>query len=354
MERRKVQKVGGSTYTVSVPKEWAHEHHIEAGEHVHLYTHGDGSLVVRSSQTEGEGLSECTVELADEAPETIEQVVRGLYAAGFDRITVAAAGGFDSPQRRRVTSVARDTVGMQVVTTDDEAITVRSLLDASDVSVQQSVLQLQFIALSVHRSAVDELVDGDGSGHADLRDRADEVHRLAGMVVRHFNRSLTDFEETDALGVSRPALFMHCRVAREYERFADDSLTLAEVADSVERPLPSGFDEQFAEVATDARTLVEDATQVVLDGASVEQVTDLLARYESLVASVDELEAALLDADPAAAPRLLRSLDAVSQTAAGGRAIAQSALKAATTDVRVESSDDVGSTGEVADGESAS
>lgn len=353
MERRKVQKVGGSTYTVSVPKDWAHEHHIEAGEHVHLYTHGDGSLVVRSSRTDGEALAERTVELGEDGPETIEQVVRGLYAAGYDEITVAAPEGFDDAQRRRLTNVARDTVGMQVVTTDEAAITVRSLLDASDVSVQQSVLQLQFIALSMHRSAVDALVDGGASEPADLRDRADEVGRLAGMVVRHFNRSLTDFEETDALGVSRPVLFTHYRVAREYERLAGDSVTVARVAASVDRPLPDGFAESFAAAATDARDVLEDATALVLDGATVDDVTDLLARYESATEQLSTVESALLSAETDASPLLLRALDSLGRTADGGRTIARTALRAATTDACVDGSGGAGSANEAVDGESA-
>ncbi|WP_440989776.1 AbrB/MazE/SpoVT family DNA-binding domain-containing protein [Haloarchaeobius baliensis] len=353
MERRKVQKVGGSTYTVSVPKDWAHEHHIEAGAYVHLYTHGDGSLVVRSSKTDGEGLSERTVELGTEPPETIEQVLRGLYAAGFDEITLAASDGFDDAQRRRITSVARDTVGLQVVTADEGAVTVRSLLDAGDVSVQQSVLQLQFIALSMHRSAVDALVGGDDAGHTDVRERAAEVHRLAGMVVRHFNRSLSDFEETDALGVSRPALFTHYRVARGYERLADDSVTVARVAESADRPLPDGFADSFDAVATEARALVEDATELVLEGATAQEVTALLARYESLAGELETVETVLFDTASDVDARLLRALDSVARTAECGRAVARSALGGTMSESPAEGSGDASSAGEAADGESA-
>ncbi|MFC4407485.1 AbrB/MazE/SpoVT family DNA-binding domain-containing protein [Haloarchaeobius iranensis] len=352
MERRKVQKVGGSTYTVSLPKDWAHEHHIEAGEDVHLYTHDDGSLVVRASRTDGEGLAERTVELGCEPPETIATVLRGLYAAGFDEITLTAPDGFGDAQRRQVTNVARDTVGLQVVAADEAAVTVRSLLDAADVSVQQSVLQLQFTALSLHRSAVETLVDGEDGSPTDLRERAAEVQRLAGMVVRHFNRSLSDFEETDALGVSRPDLFTHCRVAREYERLADEGVIVASVAESVERPLPDGFVDSFETLATDARTLLEDATELVLDGATVDEVTDLLGRTESLTAEQETVETALFETASDTDPRLLRALDSVARTAEGGRAVARAALGATTTGAGAASVGDVEDTGEVVDGES--
>ena len=45
---RKVQLTGGTTYTVSLPKEWADEHDVSVGTRLHIYPHCDRSLVVRS------------------------------------------------------------------------------------------------------------------------------------------------------------------------------------------------------------------------------------------------------------------------------------------------------------------
>ena len=41
MEVRKVQITGGSTYTVSLPKEWATESGIEAGSKLAFYPEGN-------------------------------------------------------------------------------------------------------------------------------------------------------------------------------------------------------------------------------------------------------------------------------------------------------------------------
>ena len=54
METRKVQLAGGSTYTVSLPKQWAIEHGIEAGARVHLTLLDDGSLLVRPDHENGD------------------------------------------------------------------------------------------------------------------------------------------------------------------------------------------------------------------------------------------------------------------------------------------------------------
>ncbi|MFC6736897.1 AbrB/MazE/SpoVT family DNA-binding domain-containing protein, partial [Halolamina salina] len=65
METRKIQQVGGGTYTVSIPISWAEEHGVEAGETAYLYTHRDGSLIVRWGEREETALGAVDVEAGD-------------------------------------------------------------------------------------------------------------------------------------------------------------------------------------------------------------------------------------------------------------------------------------------------
>ena len=46
METCKVQLVGGSTHTVSLPRGWAREHDVRAGAFLHLHPLADGSLLL--------------------------------------------------------------------------------------------------------------------------------------------------------------------------------------------------------------------------------------------------------------------------------------------------------------------
>ncbi|MFW5904410.1 MAG: AbrB/MazE/SpoVT family DNA-binding domain-containing protein, partial [Candidatus Saliniplasma sp.] len=49
-ESRKVQKTGGSTFIVSLPKSWVREKEIEAGDSLILAPQDDGSIVVSSER----------------------------------------------------------------------------------------------------------------------------------------------------------------------------------------------------------------------------------------------------------------------------------------------------------------
>ena len=102
METRKIQKVGGGTYTVSIPAQWAKEHNIEAASTAYLHTHHDGSLVVRWNEKDQSELAATQIELADADPRVAERMLYAAYMAGFKRITLRAQDGLTSDESRPV------------------------------------------------------------------------------------------------------------------------------------------------------------------------------------------------------------------------------------------------------------
>lgn len=351
METRKLQQVGGGTYTVSIPKQWADDHCLEAGMELHLYTHADGSIVVRDAETDGGDLATVEFVVEGSRPVLVERALRAAHAAGFETVTLVPAGGaFTDEQRRGARSVVRTLVGADLLADGADELTVGHLLDASNVSVRQSVVQLQFTALSIHEGATAAVVDGDPDAARRLHERRSEADRLARMVERHLVRSLVSFGEVDSLGVSRPELFDYYVTARALARVADVGLELAGLADDVDGGLPDAVAPSVTETAETTRTCVETATTAVLDGATVPTVQAALDDCEAVGTAVAAVERALFEddgLDPATAVATTRTLDGLDRTADAAATVAGTALRAAarTTDgapesTRTASSDD--------------
>jgi phosphate uptake regulator len=326
MDTRKVQKVGGSTYTVSVPKRWADEHQLEAGATVRLYTHRDGSLVVRDTETDGGHLAETRVDVTGGDADAVERALAAVYAVGFERATLVADDGFTDEQRRAVRRSTRRLAGVQVLEQSEGSVTVGHVLDADDVSVRQSVVQLQFVALATHRTATAAVTDG--APGEEVSDRSAEARRLTGLVTRHFNRALTDLREMDGLDVTRTGLFDYYRTAREFERVAGEAATLLEVGERVDDPLEETLATEVEAAAGDARRVVEDAAAAVLGGAGTAKAHAALDHRDAVLTDAATIEEAALDADTADAV-LLRTLDCIRRTVASGGTIAETALRTA-------------------------
>ena len=323
MDSRKIQTVGGGTYTVSLPKAWAESHSLEAGATVDLHTHRDGVLVVEAREPD-DAIERVRISVDDVEPEPLEQSFRAAYAAGASAVRFEANEGFSDAQRRRIETVARTMTGVTIVDETAEAITVRALLDPTEVSIGQSVRQLSFVALSMHRDAVAGLSTDRGVG---LGDRDEQADRLAAMVDRHVCRAVARLDEVDALGQSRPELLDLSRTAHELERIADHAGRIADAATTVEAPAPETVD-ALEEIAQTAQGVAEDAVRVVVDGADVETARAALRVRDRLRDRTEALERrdfAAGDTDY----RLVRVLDSLRRTAEHGGNVAEIGLRAA-------------------------
>lgn len=313
METRKVQKVGGSTFTVSIPKEWAREHGVKTGEVVRLYTHRDGSLVVRGRRTDGGRLESVSIPVGVSSPEAIERSVRGAYEAGFERITLRADAGFTDEQRRAARTVARRFVGTEVLDAGADRIVLRAMLDASSVSIHQSIEQI-LTGVSAMQESLRKRLDSGEEATGRFTDRLSDVSRLVALIRRHYNRSLVAFEELDALGIDRVALSRYYQVADRLEGIAAETVrlngtledvslsasqsetvsdrleTLTGALTSATRPHLEGVETQpFESMATGPKLTTETAP----DGASLDPPVarsfDHLRRIEGDVRAIERL-----------------------------------------------------------------
>ena len=326
METRKVQQVGGGTYTVSIPISWAEEHGIEAGETAYLYTHRDGSLVVRWGEREENGLGAVDVDLRGTSSDGAAVAARTLdaaYTAGFERVTLHTA---DDEQRASITDRARTLIGVDVAEESETGVTVRWLLDASDLPVGQSVRQLRFVAGSMFDAAM-ATFPGATAEAGYITDRTEETDRLTRLVERRFTRAMVLFAELDRLDATRPRLFAQYRTARELERVGSEA---AEIARAVERLGPTDsadLADEIRRVGESVGEAIETAADSVTDGGSTATAREVLNQATTAAEEARTLQRTVATQEPSDALLLTRVIDSVLRTAQSAEIVGEIALQ---------------------------
>lgn len=324
METRKIQQVGGGTYTVSLPKEWAELADISAGSVVDLHTHIDGLLVIQAHDGGQDATPALDVCVPYDDHACVERRLRAAYAAGAREIRLDAPDGLTDAQRRIIDRVTRNLTGVTVAEETETSITVRTLLDANEVSVVQSVRQLQFVTLSMYRDALAALT---GETTVDRpEDRDDQVDRLYAMIERHFERGLARLDEVDALGLTRSELFELWATARELERVGDHAERIATVAGQLDDPVDDQLAADIEAVAETAQAVVTDAVSVVVDDAGLDGARRALEGRDQVRSDVTDLDRRLFEASDADY-RLTRVLDSLERTAEHGGNVAELGLR---------------------------
>lgn len=320
METRKIQSVGGGTYTVSIPKEWADAQNITTGDTVELHRHIDGIFAIQAPEHESTAPTKVTVQLPQAETTAIERTIRAAYAAGTKRLELENPETFTAEQQQILRRVSRELTGVSVVDDSPRSVTVKTLLDTDEISVKQSVRQLRFVVLSLHRDATAGLTGQTG----ELAERDDQADRLYAMITRSFSRAIRRLDEVDALGVTRPELFDLWEITRELERVGDHAAGIAAVTGTLGDDSDQELLADLQQSAEWARDIVSDAVSVIIDDAGVETAHQALTARDQVCERLGAVETG-----SAASGRLELLAHRVRRTAEHGGNIAEVGLQRA-------------------------
>ena len=328
METRKVQVTGGSTYTVSLPKDWATDNDVSAGSVVEF--HAEDDLLLLSPQRE-DGRVEGTLDITGlEEEHELTRAVMTMYVSGFDVIRLETSR-ITASQRRIVREATQGLVGLEVIEETTDRVVLQDLLDSSELSVHNAITRMRLVALTMLEDAVEALVTDDDDLADDVIERDDDVDRLWYMVSRVFRTVLRNPTAANEIGFPRETVFDYQSSARQLERIADHATKIAVLSREIGEITGETADLLY-ELRDEATRVPDTAMDALLTDDSDEAV-ELASQARAEIRDVDEttreVDKKVREADPQSAQVLGLVVDSLSRTADYGGNIAESALQKA-------------------------
>jgi len=327
-ETRKVQVTGGSTFTVSIPKEWATENDVEAGSRVEFHPESDSLILTPVSD---QGRTEGNLDIDGLEGEELRRAVMTMYVSGFDVISLQA-DRITTDQRRTIRQATQSLVGLEVLEETAGRVVVQDLLDSSELSIHNAVDRMRLIASSMLGDAVEALATGDTDLAHDVIQRDDDVDRLYMVVSRIFRATLRSPTAAEELGLPREGCFDYHSSARQLERIGDHATKIAHLSLELEGTPPTEVTDSLRELHEAAAEITDNAMAALfadenddairLANGAREQVQEI----DSRARGIDEL---LRELDPARAQLLGLIVDSLSRAGDYGGNVAETALQKA-------------------------
>jgi phosphate uptake regulator len=327
METRKVQVTGGSTYTVSLPKDWATGNDISGGSVVEFYPEEDSLLLTpRQDEEKVEG----TLDVSGLEGDELTRTVVTMYVSGFDIITLEASR-VSAAQRRTIRETTQGLVGLEVIGETAEHVQLQDLLDSSELSMHNAITRMRLVSTTMLSDAVTALLENDDDLAADVVQRDDDVDRLWSMVSRVFRSVLRDPSAAATVGLDRETCFDYHSSARQLERVGDHATKIATHAETMAAP-PEAAADAIADLHEEATDVVEMAMDALLED-DPDRATQLANDARQRVTEIDELARAvdeeIRELEPQEAQLLGLVVDSLSRSADYGGNIAETALQKA-------------------------
>lgn len=231
MESRKVQRVGYSTYSVSLPKDWVKESGLRQGDLVMWYPEKDGSLklvpsnlVERKTQTE-----ECVInsDLCTD-PGMLERIIVGNYTLGLDSFSIVSSTRISRAHINEIRRITHRLMGLGIVQETPERIDLQCSVDPTKFKLDMLMRRLVVIASTIYSEAMQALTESDRELAEDAMRREDEADMMYWLAIRLLLSAQRDRTIADKIGLEEPThILYYALISRYLEVIADHAESIA-------------------------------------------------------------------------------------------------------------------------------
>tara|TARA_B110000438_G_scaffold38347_1_gene38109 strand:+ start:1230 stop:2216 length:987 start_codon:yes stop_codon:yes gene_type:complete len=227
MESRKLQKTGGSTLIVSLPKKWVKKNKLDAGSEVRLTNQPDGTITIDPG-TSNVSKKISNVKCNNEESQHLFRDLIGVYLAGGTEIKVTGSPRLTVKERKTIRKFSASVIGLEII---EEEATQALLIDMSNpgaLPLRTAIKRLYKIVSAMYNDSI-LILEGSEDLAADVVDRDKEADKLQWFIERQFNMMLDDSSLSRPLQATSSEGVIYSNVARYLERIADHACRLAEI-----------------------------------------------------------------------------------------------------------------------------
>lgn len=228
VETRKIQKTGGSTYIVSLPKYWVTGSKLKEGDSVSMSVDTSGLLVL--DPVPGGRRTSASIEVyVDDEDNSMHFLRRliGLYISGYDEIVVRARGRLPSEIRTAVRDFTKRVIGPQIVDESASVITLLDVADHSHLDMRKILKRMHLMSRSMHSDAIEAMVESSAEIADDVVARDDEIDRLYWFMAKQQSMMMRDAAIARKIGVTIPEATFYLAASKSLERIADHAARIA-------------------------------------------------------------------------------------------------------------------------------
>ena len=227
-ETRRIQKTGGSTFLVSLPKKWVVDSGLKKGDQVVLTSSGDGSLSIGPNvHTESTKLVKRLDVSHDTDPKALLRQLVGTYVTGHDIIEIRSKTRISPEIRQTIQDFARRVIGPEIIEESSSLIVLQDVADHTDLAMRKVVHRMHLMARNMLSDSMEAARNLDAERAKEVILRDDEVDRLYWFVEKQhamIGRNLSFAARMKTTSLESDVMLS---AAKSLERIADHATRIA-------------------------------------------------------------------------------------------------------------------------------
>lgn len=263
---RNIQRTGGNSFVVSLPKSWVNDLGLKPKDSVAVLVQPDSSLlIVPRRDIRGSNRTEGTLDVtAGIDKDTLLRHFISFYLAGYDTIRIALGKAEPSLKGFIREGIRRKLVGVEIIEESSASILTQCLSGYVDLPLKKALERMSIIAAGMLSDSAASLKPGASGLAQEVIERDDEVDRFYHFLLRQLNIAVRDRSVIQEIGLASARDCLGYRlVAKSTERVADHAVTVAAESANL-TTLPEGVISKVEEMAAVSRKVFENSISALL------------------------------------------------------------------------------------------
>ncbi len=229
MEIRKLQKIRGGSFTISLPKDWVERRRLRRGEQMAVSQEEDGSLRIYPVSAPFEKPYEVTLKL-EEFPNlrALEYCVATYYIQGSNRINIVSKQMIQAEHKKGLKLLRTGLPGVEVAEEEANKLSFHVLIDPTAFALESLIEKTSSFSLHLQEDAVKSMLENDLQLAKEVIERSKEALRHYRMTIRQVALSSLDKSIAEKVGVRNcQECVTFALIARDLNRVVYHSSSIA-------------------------------------------------------------------------------------------------------------------------------
>lgn len=219
LHKRKLQLIAGSTYSISLPKNWIKDLKLNSKQEINLLEQSDRSILLSPSEIkETNSFIEICV---DDYSEEIKQILYSLYYYDFEEIILFSKTKISSALKKEIRETIYDLSGAEIIYEDESKFKIKIMLKEINIDIFHVFYRMNLLI----SASIENIINS--FDWKEIKFNEDEVDRLYNLSTKIITSSLTNRNVLFSSGIKKikiiPSLFL---IVKKLENISDNIKSL--------------------------------------------------------------------------------------------------------------------------------
>ena len=290
IETRKVQKTGGSSYIISLPKVWIDKHGVKKNDTLGILSQPDGNLLITPKIDNETAIKTKEIIVDDFRDENfLFRVLIGAYIMGFSRIVIKSSRKFKPLIRDTINNFTQIAIGPEIVEESNNFLVIKDLLNPKEMPFEKTIKRMYILVQGMHEDSINAFETRNKDLAEEVIKRDNDVDRLHWLIGRQSHIVLKDIILCQKMGITLEQASHYQQISRFLERIGDHASKIAKnVLILLNHELDKNIKEEIKSVSNLSLDLLNKSLDawlqksLILANENIEDIKNLITMTEKI------------------------------------------------------------------------